>query len=78
MLIKMDWIQKINIIVINGKMEFNILKNEILEWLKDLKKVFGTILERELLLHYDGVDYEIILKTEKIKFLSLIFIRSKK
>ena len=59
-------------------MKFNVLENEILEWLKDLKKVFGTIFKRELSSRYDEIDYEITLKTEKIKSSSLISIRSEK
>ena len=58
-------------------MEFNVLENEILEWLKDLKKVFGTIPERELSPHRNEVNYEITLKIEKIKSSSLISTRSK-
>ena len=57
-------------------MKFNVLKNEILEQLKDLKKIFGIILERKLLFSYKEVDHEITLKTKKIKLSLLIFIRS--
>ena len=32
------------------EMKFNVLENEILKWLKDLKKVFEEIFKRELLL----------------------------
>ena len=41
-----------------------------------MKKVFGEILERELLPYREGVDHEIIIKTEKIKSSLLIFTRS--
>ena len=40
--------------------------------------MFKTILKEELLLNRKEVDYEIILKTNEIKLLSLIFIRLKK
>ena len=56
-------------------MEFNVIKHEISEWLKNLKKIFKTIFERELLLSYERVDHEITLKIKKIKSLSLILIR---
>ena len=56
-------------------MEFNVLENEILEWLEDLKKVFKEISERELSSHRNGVNYEITLKIDKIKSLLLIPIR---
>ena len=59
------------------KMEFYVLENEIPEWLKDLKKIFETISERELSSSRVGVDHEIILKTETIKSSSFILIRSK-
>ena len=59
-------------------MKFNVLESKILEWLKNLKKVFKTISERELLSRRNEVDYEITLKTEKIKSSLLIFTRSKK
>ena len=74
----MNWIQKTDVIVIKKKMKFNIIKNKILEWLKDFKKVFGTISKEELLLYRERIDYEITLKTDKIKPSSLISIRSKK
>ena len=56
-------------------MKFNVLKNEISKWLKNLKRVFETISKRKLLSYYERIDYEITLKTEKIKSLSLISIR---
>ena len=59
-------------------MKFNIMENEILEWLKDLKEVFKTISKRELLLYRKGIDHEIILKTDKIKSSSLILTRFEK
>ena len=59
------------------EIKFNTLENEILEWLKDLKKVFETIFERELLSRRHEVNYEIILKIKKIKSSSLISTRSK-
>ena len=40
--------------------------------------MFETILEEELSSSYEEIDYEITLKTNKIKSSSLIFIRSKK
>ena len=60
------------------RIEFNMMKNEILEWLKDLKEVFETRLKEELLLSRERVDYEITLKTNEIKSSSLIFIRLEK
>ena len=60
------------------KIEFNIIKNKIFEWLKDLKEMFETILKKELLFSRKEVNYEITLKTNKIKSSSLIFIRLKK
>ena len=77
MLIGMDWIQKTSVIVIRKEIEFNVLENEISKWLKDLRKVFEEILEKELSSYRDGVNYEIILRTEKIKSLLLIFTRLK-
>ena len=77
MLIEINWIQKTGMTVTREKIEFNVLENEILKWLKNLRKVFEVILERELLSRCDGVDYEITLKTEKIKSLLLISIRLK-
>ena len=59
-------------------MEFNVMENEISEWLKDLKKVFEIIFKEKLLLKRERVDYEITLKIEKIKPSLLIFIRLKK
>ena len=78
MLIEMDWIQKTGVTVTKKGMKFNVLKNEILEWLKDLKKVFKTILKRELSSRRHEVNHEITLKIEKIKLLLLISIRLKK
>ena len=46
--------------------------------IKGPKKVFRTISERELSSHRDRVNYEITLRTEKIKLSLLILIRSKK
>ena len=60
------------------KIEFNTMKSEILEWLKNLKEMFETILKKELSFNYEKVDYEITLKTNEIKSSSLILIRSKK
>ena len=59
------------------KVEFNVLENEILKCLKNLKKVFETISEEKLSSNRDEINYEIILKTKRIKSSSLIFIRSK-
>ena len=59
-------------------MKFNVLKNEILKQLKNLKRVFEIILERKLLFRRNEVDHEITLKTERIKSLSLILTRSEK
>ena len=56
-------------------MEFNVMKNEVFEWLNDLKKVFETIIEEELLFNRDKVNYEITLRKEEIKPFSLILIR---
>ena len=55
-------------------MKFNILKNKISKQLKNLRKVFNEISKRKLLLYYNEVNYEITLKTEKIKPLLLILI----
>ena len=76
MLIGMDWIQKTSVTVTKKEMEFNVWKNEIPEWLKDLKEVFEEILEGKLPSHYREVDHEITLKTDKIKPSLLISIRS--
>ena len=54
------------------------MKNEISKWLEDLKEVFGTISEDELLSSRKKVDHEINLKTKKIKSSSLILIKLKK
>ena len=78
MLVGMNWIQKTKVIVIKEEMKFNVLKNEILEWLKDLKEVFRTISKEELSFHRYEMDYEITLRIKKIKSLLLISIRSKK
>ena len=78
MLIRMNWIRKTGVIVTKEEMKFNVLKNEILEQLKDLKEVFETISERELPSRRYEVDHEIILKTEKIKLLLLIPTRLEK
>ena len=59
-------------------MKFNVLKNEILEWLKDLKEVFGIISKRKLSFHRYEIDYEITLRTEKIKSSLLISTRLEK
>ena len=77
MLVGMDWIQKTDVTVSRKKMKFNVLKSKISEWLKDLKKVFETILEGELSSSRDEVNHEITLKTKEIKSLLLIPIRSK-
>ena len=59
-------------------MKFNVLENEILERLENLKKVFETISKKKVSSHYDEVNYEITLKTKKIKSSSLISIRLEK
>ena len=59
-------------------MKFDVLKSEIPKWLENLRKVFEEISKRELSSHRDGVNHEITLKTEKIKSLLLIPIRSEK
>ena len=59
-------------------MNLNVIENEISEWLKDLKKVFETILKRELLSSYEEINHKINLKIKEIKSLLLIFIRLKK
>ena len=74
----MDWIQKTGTLVKKRKIEFNTIKDKISEWLKDLKEVFETILKKELPSSYKEVNYEITLKTNEIKSLSLISIRSEK
>ena len=56
------------------EIKFNILENEIFEWLKDLKEIFEIISKRKLLFYRDEINYEIILKIKKIKLLLLIFI----
>ena len=43
-----------------------------------MKKVFKTILKEKLSSHRNEMNYKIILKTEKIKLLLLIFIRLEK
>ena len=67
MLIGMDWMYKINLTIKEGKVEFNILENQILEWLNGLEEVFRTIPERELSPSREGVDHEITLINNKIK-----------
>ena len=59
-------------------MNLNVIENEILKWLKDLKEVFETILERKLLFSRREVNYKINLKTKEIKLLLLILTRSEK
>ena len=54
------------------------MENEILEWLKDLKEIFETILKEKLLFICKRVDYEIKLKIKEIKSSLLIFIRLEK
>ena len=78
MLVKMNWIQKIKTSVTKEKIGFNTLENEIPKWLKDLRKIFEEISERELSPYRDGVDHEITIKTEKIKSSPLISIRLEK
>ena len=51
------------------------MKNEILEWLKNLKEVFKIISKKKLLFSRERVDHEITLKTKKIKSLLLISIK---
>ena len=75
MLIGMDWMYKTDMVIKKEKVKFNILKNQILEWLDDVKEVFGTILERELLSSRERVDHEITLINNKIKSFLLIPIR---
>ena len=58
-------------------MNLNVIKNEISKWLKDLKKVFETILKRELSFNREEVNHEITLKIKEIKSSSLIFVRLK-
>ena len=60
------------------KIEFNIIKNKISKWLKNLKKVFETISKEKLLSSRKRVDHEITLKTNEIKSSSLISIRLEK
>ena len=67
MLIGMNWIQKTDLTIRKEKMNLNIIKNEISKWLKDLKEVFKTISERELLFSHEEVNYEINLKIKEIK-----------
>ena len=76
MLINIDWIQKTDVNLKKKKIEFNVIKSEIFEWLKNLREVFKIILERELLFSREEIDHEIKLKTEKIKPSSLILIKS--
>ena len=76
MLIGMDWIQKTDMTIKKEKVKLNTIKNEISNWLRDLKKVFETISEEELPLSREEVDYKITLKTKEIKLLSLIVTRS--
>ena len=78
MLIGMNWIQKTGTLMGKGRIEFNIMENKIPEWLRDLKEVFETIPEGELLLNREGVNYEITLKTNEIKPSSLIPTRPEK
>ena len=59
-------------------MNLNVMENEVSKWLKNLKEIFGTIFERELLFSYEEVNYEIILRIEKIKSLLLIFTKLEK
>ena len=77
MLIEMDWIQKTDLTIREKKMNLNVMENEISKWLKDLKKVFETISEKELLSSCKEVDYKITLKTKEIKSLLLILTRLK-
>ena len=77
MLIGMNWIQKTDMTIKEEKVKLNTMKNEIFDWLKDLKKVFETILKEKLLLSREKINYKIILKTKEIKSLLLISIRLK-
>ena len=77
-LIRMNQIQKTDVTVTKKEIKFNVLENEILEWLKDLKKVFETILKRKLSSRRYEVNYEITLRIEKIKSSLLILIRLEK
>ena len=74
----MNWIQKTNLTIREEKMNLNVIENEISKWLKDLKKVFETKLEKELLFNYEEINYKINLKIKKIKSLLLILIKLKK
>ena len=75
MLIGMDWMHKTDLVIKEGKVEFNILEDQIPDWLDDLKEVFKTIFEGELLLSRERVNYEITLINNKIKPSLLILIR---
>ena len=77
-LIRMNWIRKTDVTIKKKKIKFNVIKNKIFKWLKNLKKVFETIFKEKLSSYYKEIDYEITLKIDKIKSLSLIFTRSKK
>ena len=59
-------------------MKFNVLKNEILEQLENLRKVFEIIPKEKLSPRRNGVNYEITLKTKKIKSSLLSSTRPKK
>ena len=59
-------------------MKLNVIKNEILEWLEDLKEIFKIILKEKLLFSRENVNYEITLREKKIKSLLLISIRLEK
>ena len=78
MLIEMNWIRKTGTTVTRKDIKFNTLENEISKWLENLKKVFGIISKRELSSRRNKVNYEIILKTKKIKLSLLIFIQLEK
>ena len=78
MLIGMNWIQKTDLTIKEEKIDLNVMKNEILKWLENLKKVFETILEGKLLLSRERMNYKITLRTEKIKSSLLILIRPEK
>ena len=70
--------QKTGLIIKEEKIDLNIMKNKILKWLKNLKKVFRIILEEELSSSCKEIDHEIKLKIKEIKLLLLDLIRLEK
>ena len=57
------------------KVKLNTMRNEIPDWLENLKKMFKTISKKELLLSRKKVDYKITLKIKEIKSSLLISIK---